>query len=43
MASVATGDSDCDETLPTGEWFEAKKFPRAAFSSPAIQAVATGR
>lgn len=43
MSSVATGDSDRDETLPTGEWFDTKKFPRATFTSTAIKAAGPGR
>src|SRR4051812_9433997 len=43
MTSVSTGDSDRDETLPTGEWFDSKKFPRATFTSTAIKAAGPGR
>jgi polyisoprenoid-binding protein YceI len=43
MSSVTTGDSDRDETLPTGEWFDTKKFPRATFTSTAIKAAGPGR
>jgi polyisoprenoid-binding protein YceI len=43
MSSVATGDSDRDETLPTGEWFDTKKFPRAVFTSTLIKAAGPGR
>lgn len=43
MSSVTTGDSDRDETLPTGEWFDSKKFPRAIFTSTAIKAAGPGR
>lgn len=43
MSSVTTGDSDRDETLPTGEWFDTRKFPRAVFTSTAIRAAGPGR
>jgi polyisoprenoid-binding protein YceI len=43
MSSVTTGDADRDETLPTGEWFDTKKFPRATFTSTAIKAAGPGR
>jgi polyisoprenoid-binding protein YceI len=43
MSSVTTGDSDRDETLPTGEWFDTRKFPRATFTSTAIRAAGPGR
>lgn len=36
MASAATGDKDRDETLPTGEWFNTAKFPRAIFTTTKI-------
>jgi polyisoprenoid-binding protein YceI len=43
MASVTTNDPDRDETLPTGEWFDTKKFPRAVFTSTAIKAAGPGK
>lgn len=43
MTSVTTNDPDRDETLPTGEWFDSKKFPRAVFTSTAIKAAGPGR
>jgi polyisoprenoid-binding protein YceI len=36
MTSAATGDKDRDETLPTGDWLNAAKFPRAVFTTTKI-------
>lgn len=36
MTSAATGDKDRDETLPTGDWFNTAKFPRAVFTTGKI-------
>lgn len=43
MASVYTNDPDRDQTLPTGEWFDSKRFPRAVFTSTRITAAGPGR
>jgi polyisoprenoid-binding protein YceI len=42
-ASLFTNDADRDETLPTGEWFDVKKFPTATFTSTGIKAAGPGR
>ncbi len=33
MASAATGDPQKDEALPTADWFDAGKFPKATFEA----------
>jgi polyisoprenoid-binding protein YceI len=43
MASVATGDRDRDETLPTGDWFNTAKFPRAIFTTTKITSLGGDR
>jgi len=43
LASAKTGDEDRDETLPTPDWFNAPKFPRATFTTTAIKAVGPDR
>jgi polyisoprenoid-binding protein YceI len=41
-ASAKTGDQTRDEALPTGDWFSAKAFPRATFTSRKIVAAGPG-
>lgn len=36
MSSAVTGDGTRDEALPSSDWFAAKKFPRATFTTRAI-------
>ena len=36
MASASTGDGGRDEALPSGDWFAAKRHPKATFVSRAI-------
>jgi len=43
LASAATGDADRDQTLPTADWFNTAKFPRATFTSTAIRDLGGGR
>lgn len=43
LASVTTGDRDRDETLPTADWFDVAKFPRATFTTIAIRRVGGSR
>jgi polyisoprenoid-binding protein YceI len=43
IASARTGDQTRDEALPTPDWFSAKAFPRATFTSRKITAVGPGR
>jgi polyisoprenoid-binding protein YceI len=42
-ASAATGDETRDEALPTGDWFAAKIYPQATFTSHAFKAAGPGR
>jgi polyisoprenoid-binding protein YceI len=39
ITSVATGDRDRDESLPTADWFNTAKFPKATFVSTAIKSL----
>lgn len=41
-ASAKTGDQTRDEALPTADWFSAKAFPRAIFTSRKIVAAGPG-
>jgi polyisoprenoid-binding protein YceI len=43
VASAQTGDKDRDETLPTGDWFNAPKFPRATFTTTSIKSLGGDR
>ncbi len=43
VASATTGDKDRDETLPSGDWFNAPKFPRATFVTTAIKSLGGDR
>ncbi len=43
LASVASGDADRDQTLPTADWFNVAKFPRAVFTTTAITAAGGGK
>lgn len=36
LASVSSGDSDRDEALPSADWFNVAKSPRAVFTTTAI-------
>ena len=38
MASAATGDKQKDESLPQGDWFDAKAFPQARFEATSFRA-----
>ncbi|MDO8606685.1 MAG: YceI family protein [Phaeospirillum sp.] len=38
MASAATGDGQKDESLPQGDWFDAKAFPQARFEATSFRA-----
>ena len=42
-ASAATGDQTRDESLPTPDWFAAKSFPQASFTSRRFVALGGGR
>ncbi len=42
-ASARTGDASRDEALPTGDWFAARQFPAATFTSSRIRAAGPGR
>lgn len=37
MASAVTGDRQKDDSLPQGEWFDAKAFPQARFEATAFR------
>lgn len=43
LASVASGDKDRDETLPTGDWFDVAKFPRATYTTTSIKSLGGDR
>jgi polyisoprenoid-binding protein YceI len=43
IASARTGDQDRDETIPSADWFDTGKFPRATFTTTAIKAVGPDR
>jgi polyisoprenoid-binding protein YceI len=43
LNSVASGDADRDQTLPTVEWFDAAKFPRATFTATAFRDLGGGK
>lgn len=43
LASAATGDADRDQTLPTADWFNTAKFPRATFTTTSIRDLGGGR
>ncbi len=42
MASASTGDESRDEALPTDDWFAAKSFPRATFTSKGFKDLGGG-
>jgi polyisoprenoid-binding protein YceI len=39
VASAKTGDNDRDSNIPTADWFNAAKFPKATFVTSSIKAV----
>ena len=43
LASAGTGDSDRDSTLPTADWFNVPKFPRAVFTTTAFKDLGGGK
>jgi polyisoprenoid-binding protein YceI len=43
LASAKTGDQDRDESLPSADWFNTAKFPRATFTTSAIKAIGPDR
>lgn len=43
LASAVTGDPTRDQALPTADWFNVGRFPRAVFKSIAIRAVGPGK
>jgi polyisoprenoid-binding protein YceI len=43
IASAATGDSGKDEALPTADWFDAARFPRATFAASSFKDLGGGR
>lgn len=43
LASVTTGDATRDEALPSSDWFDVRRHPRASFTSTAITAAGPGR
>jgi len=40
ITSITAGDAERDAYLPQSNWFDTKKFPKAAFASTAIRAAA---
>ena len=43
LASASSGDSDRDSSLPSENWFNAAKFPRATFTTTAIKDLGAGK
>lgn len=43
MASAVTGDQTRDEALPSDDWFSARVFPRATFTSTGFRALGGNR
>ena len=43
VASAATGDPSKDQALPTADWFNVSRFPRATFATTAIKDLGGGR
>ena len=43
LASAVTGDGARDESLPSSDWFDVRRHPRAVFTSRAITAAGPGR
>lgn len=43
MGSAATGDSQRDEALPTSDWFDTGKFPRATFVTTSFRSLGANR
>ena len=42
-ASVATGDPDRDDALPTSDWFDVAHFPRATFTTKSFKSLGANR
>lgn len=43
VASARTGDGGRDEALPSSDWFDAKRHPRATFTTRSITAAGPGK
>jgi polyisoprenoid-binding protein YceI len=43
VGSAATGDADRDQAMPTDDWFAARRFPQATFTTSAIKDLGGGR
>ena len=43
LASAVSGDADRDSTLPTADWFDIGKTPRASFTSTSIKDLGGGK
>lgn len=43
LASARTGDGARDEALPSSDWFDVKRHPRATFTTRSITAAGAGR
>ena len=43
LASAVTGDASKDQALPTADWFDVMRFPRATFATSAIKDLGGGR
>lgn len=42
LASARTGDATYDKTLPTSDWFDTARTPRATFKATKVRATASG-
>jgi polyisoprenoid-binding protein YceI len=43
LVSARTGDAERDSVLPSGDWFDTGRFPKAAFATTAVRPLAPGR
>lgn len=43
VASAVTGDADRDAALPTADWFDAGKFPKATFTTRSFRDLGGGK
>ena len=43
LASASTGDASRDQSLPTSDWFDTSRFPRATFTSNSFKSLGGNR
>ena len=43
VTSAASGDKDRDESMPTADWFNSPRFPKATFTTNAIRSLGSDR